>query len=269
MIYNNVEPDTPPTSDFDKEIDAAIEQVCKPKRKPRTPKPVFDKPADPELKQLSAEIIEKRKQIKSERAKLARRLKAEEKRNASRPIPVEEPEAAPPKTPNKRAQKAEVEPEDGETVPPKTPKKRAKKAEVEPEDGEAVPPKTPKKRAKKAEVEPEDGEAVPPKTPKKRAKKAEVEPEDGEAAQPKKLVKTINEDEPPTWFKAFIANNRVDEAKITTPSKGQRAVRKAANEEAKERWAEPNVREQVNHQQAKHMESMHRLYAQMFRGRNV
>ena len=225
MIYNNVEPDTPPTSDFDKEIDAAIEQVCKPKRKPRTPKPVFDKPADPELKQLSAEIIEKRKQIKSERAKLARRLKAEEKRNASRPIPVEEPEAAPPKTPNKRAQKAEVEPEDGETVPPKTPKKRAKKAEVEPEDGEA--------------------------------------------AQPKKLVKTINEDEPPTWFKAFIANNRVDEAKITTPSKGQRAVRKAANEEAKERWAEPNVREQVNHQQAKHMESMHRLYAQMFRGRNV
>jgi len=247
MIYNNVEPDTPPTSDFDKEIDAAIEQVCKPKRKPRTPKPVFDKPADPELKQLSAEIIEKRKQIKSERAKLARRLKAEEKRNASRPIPVEEPEAAPPKTPNKRAQKAEVEPEDGETVPPKTPKKRAKKAEVEPEDGEAVPPKTPKKRAKKAEVEPEDGEA----------------------AQPKKLVKTINEDEPPTWFKAFIANNRVDEAKITTPSKGQRAVRKAANEEAKERWAEPNVREQVNHQQAKHMESMHRLYAQMFRGRNV
>ena len=247
MIYNNVEPDTPPTSDFDKEIDAAIEQVCKPKRKPRTPKPVFDKPADPELKQLSAEIIEKRKQIKSERAKLARRLKAEEKRNASRPIPVEEPEAAPPKTPKKRAQKAEVEPEDGETVPPKTPKKRAKKAEVEPEDGEAVPPKTPKKRAKKAEVEPEDGEA----------------------AQPKKLVKTINEDEPPTWFKAFIANNRVDEAKITTPSKGQRAVRKAANEEAKERWAEPNVREQVNHQQAKHMESMHRLYAQMFRGRNV
>ena len=225
MIYNNVEPDTPPTSDFDKEIDAAIEQVCKPKRKPRTPKPVFDKPADPELKQLSAEIIEKRKQIKSERAKLARRLKAEEKRNASRPIPVEEPEAA--------------------------------------------PPKTPKKRAQKAEVEPEDGEAVPPKTPKKRAKKAEVEPEDGEAAQPKKLVKTINEDEPPTWFKAFIANNRVDEAKITTPSKGQRAVRKAANEEAKERWAEPNVREQVNHQQAKHMESMHRLYAQMFRGRNV
>jgi len=196
---------------------------------------------------LSAEIIEKRKQIKSERAKLARRLKAEEKRNASRPIPVEEPEA----------------------VPPKTPKKRAQKAEVEPEDGEAVPPKTPKKRAKKAEVEPEDGEAVPPKTPKKRAKKAEVEPEDGEAAQPKKLVKTINEDEPPTWFKAFIANNRVDEAKITTPSKGQRAVRKAANEEAKERWAEPNVREQVNHQQAKHMESMHRLYAQMFRGRNV
>ena len=129
-----------------------------------------------------------------------------------------------------------------------------------------TPPPAPKKpkavakgKGKAPSTAPSSVPSTPTPAPKKR--KAPVQLDVSE-----KVPKMADaSDDPPAWFKSFMANTRVEEAKISQPKKAQRTVRKEAAVEAGQKWREPEVRERINHQQDQHMASMHKLYSQIFR----
>ena len=120
-------------------------------------------------------------------------------------------------------------------------------------------------KAKAARLAKKEKENVPPPPPSPKPEKVTKK------RAPKKLnvevvpPTTTNDDAPPAWFKSFMSNTRVEEAKISQPKKAQRTVRKEAAAEATQKWKEPEVRERVNHQQDQHMASMHKLYLQIFK----
>lgn len=126
----------------------------------------------------------------------------------------------------------------------------------------ATPPPAPKKTRKLDSSVEHTPQSTPTPAPKKARKgKAPIKLDLAD-----KVPKLANsEDEPPAWFKSFLANTRVEEAKISQPKKAQRTVRKEAAVEAGQKWKEPQVRDQINNQQDKHMASMHKLYQQIFR----
>ena len=77
----------------------------------------------------------------------------------------------------------------------------------------------------------------------------------------------VNEDvhEPPAWFKTFIANTKVEEAKLSKPKKPRKQVRKEAEEMAQHQWQDSYTRDRVQTQADNHMRQMHQLYGQIFR----
>ncbi len=102
---------------------------------------------------------------------------------------------------------------------------------------------------------------IPKEEPVKVAKKRK-------AASPKQLdiesspPEVVENNQPPAWFKSFMADTRVNEAKIVEPKKSKRSVRKEAVAEAAVEWQKPEVRERVNNEQDRHLS---RMYSQIFK----
>ena len=171
----------------------------------------------------------------------------------------------------KDEEKTLVAPSEGSEEDPKEAKKIAQKA-ARAEKARAArlaKKEASKEPAKKVRIsigvgEPEN---TPPPTPAKKVRKRKAKGEEVPVGEHKKTktVETQTENEPPAWFKSFMANTRVEEAKIKQPKKAQRAVRKEAAAEAHVKWQEPEVRERVSKEQDHHMASMHKLYSQIFR----
>lgn len=169
-----------------------------------------------------------------------------------------------PETSIKKSKKPEEPVTEAETV---IPSPEPSEPEADPKELKKIEQKAARAaKAKAARLAKKEKENIPPPapepipTPKVTKKRA-----------PKKLdvtvtpPKTVDNDTPPAWFKSFMSNTRVEEAKISQPKKAQRTVRKEAAAEATQKWQEPEVRERVNHQQDQHMASMHKLYSQIFK----
>lgn len=82
----------------------------------------------------------------------------------------------------------------------------------------------------------------------------------------------VDDTVPPAWFKSYLANTRVEEARIAEPKKAQRTVRKEAAQEAEVKWRQPETQQLVSQQEQQQImamrrqqEQMDKMYAQMFR----
>ena len=80
-------------------------------------------------------------------------------------------------------------------------------------------------------------------------------------------VKKIKSDnEPPAWFKQYVAGVKKEEAKISREKKPKKQIQKEAQEVAETQWADGFTRDRVRNEVDGHMS---RMYQMMFGGRRM
>lgn len=124
-----------------------------------------------------------------------------------------------------------------------------------------------KRQLEQMEQEQEQDQDQVEESPKKKKKKQKV---DEEAKSETTLVgsTTPKEDDtvPPIWFKKYIEGMAQTQNQLEGTKKAQKVIREEAKAVADEKWAQPNVRQQVVKQVENHVD---RLYAQIFGGRRM
>src|SRR6478736_1891177 len=123
------------------------------------------------------------------------------------------------------------------------------------------------REAKRQLEELEEQQEQVEESPKKKKKKQKV---DEEAKSETTLVGGVNPKEddtvPPVWFKKYIEGMAQTQNQLEGTKKAQKVIREEAKVVADEKWAQPNVRQQVVKQVENHVD---RLYAQIFGGRRM
>src|SRR4029079_11184238 len=117
------------------------------------------------------------------------------------------------------------------------------------------------------ELEEEQQEQVE-ESPKKKKKKQKVDNEEAKSETTLVGSTTPKEDDtvPPVWFKKYIEGMAQTQNQLEGTKKAQKVIREEAKAVADEKWAQPNVRQQVVKQVENHVD---RLYAQIFGGRRM
>jgi hypothetical protein len=81
-----------------------------------------------------------------------------------------------------------------------------------------------------------------------------------------KKQKVTDENEPPAWFKQYVAGVKKEEDKISTEKKPKKQIQKEAVEVAQKNWNDEFTRHRVRNEVDGHMS---RMYQMMFAGRKM
>lgn len=84
------------------------------------------------------------------------------------------------------------------------------------------------------------------------------------APEPKKVKSDDNE--PPSWFKQYVAGVKKEEAKISREKKPKKQIQQEAVEVAQKNWSDSFTRDRVRNEVDGHMS---RMYQMMFAGRRM
>ena len=82
----------------------------------------------------------------------------------------------------------------------------------------------------------------------------------------KKMKKNSSDNEPPIWFKQYVAGVKKEEAKISREKKPKKQIQQEAREVAQTSWADGFTRDRVRNEVDGHMS---RMYQMMFGGRRM
>lgn len=81
-----------------------------------------------------------------------------------------------------------------------------------------------------------------------------------------KKQKVVDENDPPAWFKQYVAGVKKEEDKISTAKKPKKQIQKEAVEVAQKNWNDEFTRHRVRNEVDGHMS---RMYQMMFAGRKM
>jgi len=81
-----------------------------------------------------------------------------------------------------------------------------------------------------------------------------------------KKQKVADDNEPPAWFKQYVAGVKKEEDKISTEKKPKKQIQKEAVEVAQKNWNDEFTRHRVRNEVDGHMS---RMYQMMFAGRKM
>jgi len=81
-----------------------------------------------------------------------------------------------------------------------------------------------------------------------------------------KKQKVVDENDPPAWFKQYVAGVKKEEDKISTEKKPKKQIQKEAVEVAQKNWNDEFTRHRVRNEVDGHMS---RMYQMMFAGRKM
>jgi len=172
--------------------------------------------------------------------------------------PTEKQLAALAKAQETRKRKREAMIEEKENIEKAEMERLKKEAEAEQRKLEKKELQKEKRKAKKAEKE----QKVP--TPPPTVNSAEdLSLDESIDYEIKKLKK---DQDPPVWFKQYVAGVKKEEAKISREKKPKKQIQKEAQEVAQTQWADGFTRDRVRNEVDGHMS---RMYQMMFGGRRM
>jgi hypothetical protein len=87
-----------------------------------------------------------------------------------------------------------------------------------------------------------------------------------ELAPAPKKQKVVDENEPPAWFKQYVAGVKKEEDKMSSEKKPKKQIQKEAVEVAQKNWNDEFTRHRVRNEVDGHMS---RMYQMMFAGRKM
>lgn len=94
----------------------------------------------------------------------------------------------------------------------------------------------------------------------------EIEAGIREPVEKKHKVSESSNDDPPPWFKQYVAGVKREEAKVSKEKKPQRQIKQEANDVAEHQWNDGFTRDRVRNEVDNHMS---RMYQMMFSGRRL